>query len=75
MPQIPLNIKACLFDMDGVLTETAKVHAAAWKEMFDTYLVERAKRTGEELAKSAYWPPLRAWRVLRPLRRSMDRGR
>ena len=50
MPQIPLNIKACLFDMDGVLTETAKVHAAAWKEMFDTYLVERAKRTGEELA-------------------------
>jgi len=50
MPQIPKNIKACLFDMDGVLTETAKVHAAAWKRMFDAYLVERSKRTGDELA-------------------------
>jgi beta-phosphoglucomutase family hydrolase len=50
MPQIPKEIQACLFDMDGVLTETAKVHAAAWKEMFDAYLAERAKRTGEELA-------------------------
>jgi beta-phosphoglucomutase family hydrolase len=38
---------ACLFDLDGVLTQTAKVHAAAWKEMFDAYLEERAKRTGE----------------------------
>ena len=38
MPEIPPHIKACLFDMDGVLTETAKVHAAAWKEMFDAYL-------------------------------------
>ncbi|MGI9557850.1 MAG: HAD family hydrolase [Solirubrobacterales bacterium] len=50
MPQIPPSIKACLFDMDGVLTETAKVHAAAWKEMFDAYLADRSKRTGEELA-------------------------
>ena len=50
MLQIPQNIKACLFDMDGVLTETAKVHAAAWKQMFDAYLVKRAKRTGDELA-------------------------
>lgn len=50
MPQIPKEIQACLFDMDGVLTETAKVHAAAWKEMFDAYLAERAERTGEELA-------------------------
>jgi beta-phosphoglucomutase family hydrolase len=32
---------ACLFDLDGVLTQTAKVHAAAWKEMFDAYLRER----------------------------------
>jgi beta-phosphoglucomutase family hydrolase len=36
-----------LFDLDGVLTQTAKVHAAAWKEMFDTFLHERASRTGE----------------------------
>jgi beta-phosphoglucomutase family hydrolase len=36
-----------LFDLDGVLTQTAKVHAAAWKEMFDDYLRKRASRTGE----------------------------
>ena len=40
-------MRGCLFDLDGVLTQTAKVHAAAWKEMFDDYLRERAKRTGE----------------------------
>jgi beta-phosphoglucomutase family hydrolase len=43
---LPEGITACLFDLDGVLTQTAKVHAAAWKEMFDDYLAERAKRTG-----------------------------
>jgi beta-phosphoglucomutase family hydrolase len=42
------GVNTCLFDLDGVLTKTAKVHAAAWKEMFDAYLTERAKRTGEE---------------------------
>jgi beta-phosphoglucomutase family hydrolase len=45
--QIPAHIHALLFDLDGVLTQTAKVHAAAWKEMFDEYLRERAQRTGE----------------------------
>ncbi len=45
--QIPAPIRALLFDLDGVLTQTAKVHAAAWKQMFDQYLRERAKRTGE----------------------------
>jgi beta-phosphoglucomutase-like phosphatase (HAD superfamily) len=40
-------MRACLFDLDGVLTQTAAVHAAAWKEMFDAYLRERTKRTGE----------------------------
>jgi beta-phosphoglucomutase family hydrolase len=44
---LPSGIRACLFDLDGVLTQTAKVHAAAWKEMFDAYLRERAERTGE----------------------------
>jgi beta-phosphoglucomutase family hydrolase len=44
---LPDGIEACLFDLDGVLTQTAKVHNAAWKEMFDDYLRERAKRTGE----------------------------
>jgi beta-phosphoglucomutase family hydrolase len=45
---LPDEVKACLFDLDGVLTQTAKVHAAAWKEMFDGYLRERAAQTGEE---------------------------
>lgn len=39
---LPEGIRACLFDLDGVLTRTATVHAAAWKEMFDAYLRERA---------------------------------
>jgi beta-phosphoglucomutase family hydrolase len=45
---LPGGIRACLFDLDGVLTQTAKVHAAAWKEMFDAYLPERAQRTSEQ---------------------------
>jgi beta-phosphoglucomutase family hydrolase len=44
---LPSRIRACLFDLDGVLTQTARVHAAAWKEMFDAFLRERAARTGE----------------------------
>jgi beta-phosphoglucomutase family hydrolase len=44
---LPTGVTACLFDLDGVLTQTAKVHAAAWKQMFDDYLRERAGRTGE----------------------------
>ena len=35
---LPDAITACLFDMDGVITQTAKVHDAAWKEMFDEFL-------------------------------------
>jgi beta-phosphoglucomutase family hydrolase len=45
---LPDRIEACLFDLDGVLTQTAKVHAAAWKQMFDEYLQARAERTGED---------------------------
>src|ERR671934_423425 len=44
---LPAGIRACLFDLDGVLTQTARVHAAAWKQMFDEYLRSRAERTGE----------------------------
>src|SRR5215211_2798429 len=47
MLDLPAGITACLFDLDGVLTQTAKVHAAAWKQMFDGFLRERAERTGE----------------------------
>jgi beta-phosphoglucomutase family hydrolase len=47
---LPSGIRACLFDLDGVLTRTASVHAAAWKTMFDGFLRTRAARTGEQLA-------------------------
>jgi beta-phosphoglucomutase family hydrolase len=38
---LPDSIRVFLFDLDGVLTQTAKVHAAAWKQMFDEYLHSR----------------------------------
>jgi beta-phosphoglucomutase family hydrolase len=43
---LPDGVRACLFDLDGVLTQTAKVHAAAWKAMFDEFLRARSARTG-----------------------------
>jgi beta-phosphoglucomutase family hydrolase len=44
---LPDNVRICLFDLDGVLTRTAEIHAAAWKETFDAYLRERSARTNE----------------------------
>ncbi len=44
---LPDAVTACLFDLDGVLTETAKVHDRAWKQTFDEYLRRRAERSGE----------------------------
>ena len=44
---LPPSIRAALFDLDGVLTQTAREHAAAWQQMFDDYLSKRAQRTGE----------------------------
>ncbi len=44
---LPDGITTCLFDLDGVLTQTAKVHAAAWKQMFDDYLRRLATAGGE----------------------------
>jgi beta-phosphoglucomutase family hydrolase len=43
---LPDGITTCLFDLDGVLTQTAKVHARAWKEMFDAFLEDWNERTG-----------------------------
>jgi beta-phosphoglucomutase family hydrolase len=45
---LPDGVSACLFDMDGVVTQTATVHAAAWKQMFDEFLRQRADATGTE---------------------------
>jgi len=44
---LPDGVSACLFDMDGVVTQTATVHAAAWKQMFDEFLRD-APRTGTQ---------------------------
>ncbi|MER7845421.1 beta-phosphoglucomutase family hydrolase [Kitasatospora sp. NPDC096077] len=43
---LPDDIRAFLFDLDGVLTQTATVHAAAWKDTFDAFLRAEAARTG-----------------------------
>jgi beta-phosphoglucomutase family hydrolase len=44
---LPAGVEACLFDLDGVLTQTAAVHESAWKEMFDAFLEQRAHERGE----------------------------
>lgn len=44
---LPAGIRACLFDLDGVLTQTAKLHAEAWKQTFDVFLRERSLGTPE----------------------------
>jgi beta-phosphoglucomutase family hydrolase len=46
---LPDGVNTCLFDLDGVLTQTAKVHFAAWKQMFDEYLKQRAERAGSDI--------------------------
>ena len=43
------RIEAGLFDMDGVITQTARTHAAAWKQLFDAFLAARAERSGKPL--------------------------
>jgi beta-phosphoglucomutase family hydrolase len=45
---VPAGIEACLFDVDGVLTRTAALHAGAWKEMFDAFLADRPATGGED---------------------------
>jgi len=44
---LPDGTRGCLFDLDGVLTKTAKVHDAAWKQMFDDFLRDWSRRTGQ----------------------------
>jgi trehalose 6-phosphate phosphatase len=43
----PRTFKAAILDLDGVITQTAKVHARAWKQLFDAYLKQREERDGE----------------------------
>ncbi|HEY3629351.1 MAG TPA: beta-phosphoglucomutase family hydrolase [Jatrophihabitantaceae bacterium] len=48
---LPDHVTACLFDLDGVLTDTASVHRAAWKQTFDAYL---AAHGGEPFTENDY---------------------
>ena len=49
-----LAFDAVIFDLDGVITKTAKVHAHAWKKVFDDYLKLRTKRNGEPFQEFTY---------------------
>jgi beta-phosphoglucomutase family hydrolase len=46
-PAFPVAVRGCLFDMDGVLTSTARLHAEAWKATFDAFLADRKPAPGE----------------------------
>lgn len=50
VPRLPADVEACLFDLDGVLTRTAELHAAAWKLTFDAFLRQWAARSGQAQA-------------------------
>ncbi len=45
---------AVIFDLDGVITKTALVHSAAWKKMFDEYLLERAEKHNKEFKEFSH---------------------
>jgi beta-phosphoglucomutase-like phosphatase (HAD superfamily) len=44
---LPDGVRACLFDLDGVLTGSAEIHAAAWRESLNDFLARRLERSGE----------------------------
>ena len=52
---LPDGVRAALFDMDGVLTDTATVHTDAWSEAFDSFLADHAARTGEPVRAFSRW--------------------
>lgn len=52
---------AVLFDLDGVLTATARVHASSWKTMFDEFLRRQAQRTGSEFVPFEIDPDYRKY--------------
>lgn len=45
------SVQAVVFDLDGVITDTARVHAAAWKTLFDEYLMTRSVRNGKPFSE------------------------
>jgi beta-phosphoglucomutase-like phosphatase (HAD superfamily) len=55
---LPVGVRACLFDLDRVLTQTAEVHAAAWKEAFDSFCVSERDRA---MKANRGWQPYPEW--------------
>jgi phosphoglycolate phosphatase-like HAD superfamily hydrolase len=51
---LPQHVRACLFDLDGVLTRTAEVHRAAWGEVFDSLLAERGTGPDQRFTEADY---------------------
>ena len=69
-PALSLDrLEAVVFDTDGVLTDTASVHAVAWKRLFDEYLQLRAVRDSEPFQPFTEADYLRPRRRPAPLRR------
>jgi beta-phosphoglucomutase family hydrolase len=54
VPDLPPRVRACLFDLDGVLTRTATVHEAAWREMFDEFLSARSAPSSRPFGHEDY---------------------
>ena len=46
-----MQYKGAIFDLDGVISKTEKVHARAWKEMFDAFLITRSKFKKEKFVE------------------------
>ena len=66
---LPEAVHACLFDLDGVLTDTASVHTKAWKVMFDAFLQQRCRTDRREVR------PVRPGRRLSEIRRRQEARR
>ena len=66
------DFDAVIFDLDGVVTQTAAVHAAAWKRLFDAYLASRRACAGEAAPSGGAAP---AADPLRPFDRDADYAR
>ena len=56
----PRDYDAVLFDLDGVLTKTARVHASAWKKLFDNFLKQRATQADQPFVPFDIEPTTRA---------------
>jgi beta-phosphoglucomutase family hydrolase len=63
---------AAIFDMDGVLTDTAGLHSAAWKQMFDEFLRARAQRTGAAFEEFSHERDYRAYVDGKPRYQGVD---